>query len=450
MIEASTKRTWQITGIIGRNYEGTLYLVSKNEDEIAGIKCFRDISELPDHIDHTIIAVNREKLIEIIEKCIEKKFYTLHIFTAGGAEFDEKGREIEQKVYNLIKNSDLRAIGPNCMGIYSSEGKFSYNPTFSEKFGYVSFVSQSGDLTTQFVRLENFYGVYFSKVASIGNSIDLTISDFINYFSLDEKTEIITVYLEGFPRFDKTEGQRLWKALRGNKKPLLFLRGGISEQGKMAAESHTGTVATDNRIWDAIYSQTSALKVSTYEDLVDSTMAFYFCKNTLPKLNSVVLITWSGGKAVLSTDRLIELGVDVPQIAPSTQEQMKQMISVGSVKNPLDLPWINSKEKYPNICKIAINEDYIGGVILETGAWEILDERFEKYFKNLLKIADFTKQVGKPFLISLPHSHNYRQREKFKDRLIAQGISVFPSIIRAAKAFLTLYLFQKKTPVKFE
>ncbi|NVM56161.1 MAG: CoA-binding protein [Candidatus Helarchaeota archaeon] len=444
MIGASSKRIWQITGITGRKYEGTLYLVSENDDEILGIKCFRDISELPEYIDHAIIAVNRKKLVETIEKCIEKKVQTLHIFTAGASEYDKEGIKIEREVYDLIKSSEVRAIGPNCMGIYSPEGRYSYNPAFSEKAGSIALVSQSGDLTSQFVRKENFYGVYFSKAVSLGNSIDLTISDFVDYFSSDDKTEMITVYFEGFPHFDETEGKRLWNVLRKTKKPLLILRGGVSDRGKIAAASHTGTIATDDRIWESIYKQTSALKVNTYEELIDSTMAFYYCKELLPKMKSIVLVTWSGGFAVLSTDRIVELGVDVPEIASTTQEQMRNMISIGSVRNPLDLPWISRREKYPKICNLAINESYIGGIILETGTWDRLDERFNIYFNNLMNVFENTKRQGKPFLISLPYSHNFKQREKFKNRLLARGIPVFPSILRAAKAFLNLFKFYEQ------
>ncbi|MHA1650719.1 MAG: CoA-binding protein, partial [Candidatus Helarchaeota archaeon] len=313
IIEAASKREWQVLGIKNLNYQGNLYLVSKNEEEIAGIKCYQDISDLPDKIDHAIIVVKRDRLRETILQCIEKKFYTLHIFTAGGAEFDEEGIKIEREIYEIIKKSDMRVIGPNCMGIYSPEGKISYGPEFSKKVGKVSFVSQSGDLTTQYILRSNYNGVFFSKVASIGNSIDLTISDFINYFNADEKTEIIGVYFEGFPRFQEKEGLKFWNALKNVKKPLLLLRGGISHQGKRAAVSHTGTLAANDRIWDAIYKQTRALRVETFEELVDSTLAFNLCQNLYPKVKSIVLITWSGGKAVIATDQLVRLGIDVPE-----------------------------------------------------------------------------------------------------------------------------------------
>lgn len=445
MIEVNSRRQWQIAGTIGLRGTENVHLVSRDDEKIQGIKCHRDITDLPDKIDHAIIAVNRKRLKDTIQSCIEKQFYTLHIFTAGGAEQDEMGREIEEEVRDLIKNNDIRAIGPNCMGVYSTGGKISYNPRFSGIEGKLAFVSQSGDITSQFIQTQNFNGVYFSNVASIGNSIDLTISDFIEYFNSDGKTEIIGVYFEGFPRFDKTESKRFWEALKKNKKPLFLLRGGVSKQGKKAAMSHTGTIATDDNIWESIYKQTSALKVETYEDLIDSTIAMSFCKNLIPNIKSLVLITWSGGKAVLSTDRLVELGIDVPEIVPETQKKLQKLISIGNIKNPLDLPWISREEKYPEICKLAINEDYLGGVILETGTWDKLDERFDQYYKNLLEIYDFTKQKRKPFLLSLPYTFLYKQREKFKKRLIKHGFPVFPSIIRAARAFLTLYNYQRKS-----
>ncbi len=444
VIEASSKREWQVLGITGRNYEGKLYLVSKEEDTIFGIKCYKEVSELPDGLDHAIISVNRNLLKETIEKCIEKKVATLHIFAAGGAEFDEKGEKIEHELYDLIKNSSSRVIGPNCMGIYSPEGKYAYSPQFAPKVGNVALVSHSGDLTTQFILMENNSGVYFSKAASIGNSIDLKITDFLEYFSADEQSEILCVYFEGFSRHATEDGRRLWKILRENKKPLIVLRGGLTDQGKKAVSSHTGTIVSSNRIWDAIFKQTSALQVETYDEWIDAAIAFNFCKNLYPRLKSVVLIGWSGGKVVTSTDQIIQLGIEMPEIAAATQARMKSLIKVGSVRNPLDLPWIGREEKYPEICRLAIEEPYIGGIINEAGTWEKLDDHFQKYFENLLRMFEYTKVVKKPFLLSLPYSNHYIQREEFKNKLIEHGIPVFPTIQRAAKAFLILYEHYRK------
>ncbi|MBD3227043.1 MAG: hypothetical protein GF329_02560, partial [Candidatus Lokiarchaeota archaeon] len=440
----SSRRPWYIKGITDRNYEGNLYLVSSKEEEIFGIRCYENISELPDKIDLSIIAINRNKLKNVLEQCIEKEFYTLHIFSAGLGEYDEKGEILEKEINELIDNSNTKAIGPNCMGVYSTGGRISYSPYFSEKEcndKCVSFVSHSGDLTTRYVIIENNYGVGFSNVASIGNSIDLGISEFIQYFNFHEKTDIIGAYFEGFSQFGTLKGKKLLETIKNNKKPLLILRGGVSKEGKRSVRSHTGTIASENNIWDSIFTQGNALKMETYEDLIDSTIAFKYCNN-YPKVNSLLLITWSGGKAVIGVDRIINLGIKVPEIEITAQERMKEMISIGSVSNPLDLPWIGRREKFPEICKIAINEGYIGGTIFETIAPLNFDERHEIYYNNIIKISEYSKEAKKPFLMSLPFD-NVIQREKLKDKFIKDNIPVFPNIERAARAFRNLYKYQK-------
>lgn len=445
MIEASSQRLWQIKGITERDFEGELFLVSKKESEILGMQCYEDISYLPDKIDLAIIAITKTQLIEVVKQCIEKNFYTLHIFTAGLGEYDEVGTELERELFDLLKNNDIRAIGPNCMGVYSTDGRISYDPDFSKEqcdSGCVAFVSQSGDLTTRFVVKENDYGVKFSTVASIGNSVDLNFSDFVEYFSSDNKTDVIGGYFEGFSKFRNLEGKDLFNNLKKNKKPMLLLRGGVTEQGKRSANSHTGVIASNANIWDSIFAQTNTIKIDTYEELLDSTIAFYYCKD-LPKVDGLLLITWSGGAAVLGTDRIIKLGINVPEIKEPAKSEMKSMISIGSISNPLDLPWIGRQEKFPEICKIAINEPYIGGVVLETLAPHEFDEHHEIYYNNLLKIFNYSKEAKKPFLISLPYE-NVTQREKLKDHFLSNGVPVFSSIERAAKAFSNLFKYNKK------
>ncbi|NVM54211.1 MAG: CoA-binding protein [Candidatus Helarchaeota archaeon] len=445
-IGATKRRIWNIAGILERGYKGNLYIVSEKEQEILGIKCYQSISELPDKIDLTVIAITKKKLKDIIKKCIEKKFYTLHIFSAGLGEYDKPGIELECGIHEMLKNSDTRAIGPNCMGVYSTGGRISYNPSFSKKIctsGCVAFVSHSGDLTSRYVSEANYYGINFSAAASIGNTISLKFSDFIEYFCSDEKTDIITGYFEGFSQFREFEGRELLKVLKENKKPILILRGGVTEKGAKTASSHTGSISSNSKIWRSVIAQTGIINTDTYEELMDSTIAFYYCKDLYPEVNSLILITWSGGTAALGVDRIINLGVEVPEIQDPARSEMQSMISIGSVANPLDLPWIEREEKYPEICKIAIREPYVGGVIIEAFAPRRFDKHHEIFYNNIMKIANFSRGAKKPFLMSLPYSKGI-QREKYKDILIKDRIPVFPSVERAARAFSNLYKYKSK------
>ncbi|MFW9874179.1 MAG: CoA-binding protein, partial [Candidatus Thorarchaeota archaeon] len=181
-IGANPRRIWHLEGYVNRFPKDSLYVVSDYYDELMekhveylkGVNVYADISEIPDEIDHSLISVNRNKLIKTIKTCLEKKFYTIHIFSAGTGEFDEKGVEIEAELYELFKyNENSRLVGPNCMGIYSPRGKFSYSGQFSEQAGNFALVSQSGDLTNRIVNSLNNRGVYFSYAASVGNSISL-------------------------------------------------------------------------------------------------------------------------------------------------------------------------------------------------------------------------------------------------------------------------------------
>ena len=116
-IGASNKRMWQVKGYVDRDFPGKFYIVSKGSEKIFDIECLKDVSELPDGIDLTIIAVNRDQLVNVVKQCINKNFATIHIFSAGTGEFDEEGKKIEDELYKMLKNSSTRAIGPNCMEI---------------------------------------------------------------------------------------------------------------------------------------------------------------------------------------------------------------------------------------------------------------------------------------------------------------------------------------------
>lgn len=452
IIGASEKRNWQYKGVLERGFTGEVYLVSKsckeikfskNGKEIITKKCLEDISEIPDGIDHTIISVNRSLLIEIVKQCVKKKFHTIHIFSAGTGEFDKKGEEIEDEIFNIIKNSATRAIGPNCMGVYSTGGKISYNPQFKGLIGDVAFVSQSGDLTDRVVETLTHRGVNFSTVASIGNSISLTVADFIEYFDSDNKTKTIAVYMEGFPRWRKFEGRRLLDVLKKCKKPVIMLRSGITEKGRKSAKSHTGSLTTNNNIWNAVYSQTNTIPVRSIEDFIDTLFAFSYCKNLIPKINGLVLATWSGGAATVATDLITQMGVGMPEIQEPLRSRLKDLLKAGSTANPIDLPFISGTDKYFEICKSIIKEKYVGGIMLETFVpYQKNGKGLEQHFLRFKALKILCNQLKKPIFFSIPTIYATNS-DDFIKKLIEIEIPFFQNFERGAKAFLNLYKYQK-------
>lgn len=439
-IGASNKREWQLKGYVDRNFPGKVYFVSKGSEKIFDIDCVKDVSDLPDSIDHAIIGVNRNQLVNVVKKCIEKKFATIHIFSAGTGEFDEEGKQIEDEIYNLLKNSSTRAIGPNCLGLYSTGGRYSFNSYFkADPVGNVVFISQSGDLTERFVGNLNYLGVNFSAAASIGNSISINTTDLIQCFNNHDETDIISVYLEGFSRYHHNEGRRLFDILKKTEKPVIFLRSGKTVAGKRSAESHTGSLTSSNQLWDAALSQTNTIQVNSFEELSDTTLALYYFKNMIPREKGILLITWSGGNATIATDLITKLGVPIPEFSKTTKAKLKKLIRFGGVENPLDLPWKNFSDEYSKIARIAIEEPYIGCVLAETYKPRDL---LENYFENLEFLKKLCYEQGKPFFLSLPFADT-QDREEYRRKIIDMGVPIFSSFERAAKAFLNLYNYKK-------
>jgi len=455
-IGANPRRVWHLNGYFNRFPKDSLYIVSNYCDdfkenygeEFDGVNLYSNISDIPNEIDHSVISVNRNRLLKTIKTCLEKKFYTIHVFSAGTGEFDEEGFKIESQLYELFKNNEnSRLVGPNCMGIYSPRGKYSYSGGFSEQAGNMALVSQSGDLTNRIVRSLNTRGAYFSYAASVGNSISLRSSDLIDYYNKDDNTDVILSYMEGFSQFRKSEyeGRKLFESLKKNKKPLLLLKGGTSDLGRRAATSHTGSLASPNEIWNSLYKQTNAIPIESLEELLDTAVMFRFCSNCEPKHNSILMITYSGGSSVLGVDAISRLnaGIDVPAIQEPTHSKMKELIRVGSISNPLDLPGLRDEEKRFKLFKLAVSEEYISSIIQLTSGpkWfgRAMDkEAVEKYYENLMRSKKTCNDLGKPFMVTIPNGND----EEFRKKLIDLEIPSFSSFSRAAKAFSNLYRFK--------
>ncbi|UCD00880.1 MAG: hypothetical protein JSV23_08330 [Promethearchaeota archaeon] len=438
---------------------GKLYLISKREKEFFGLKCYNSIDEIPeDIIDLLILSVRRELLIQSLEDILSKKKVNfVHIFTAGTGEFDDLGIEIERKLKELLdKFKHTRGIGPNCMGLYSPRGKTAYYSSFPVERGNIGLIFQSGDLHSKMIKFgSRRYNLRFSIGISIGNCIDIQISEILEYLNKDFETDVISIYFEGISPFHRNEGKKLFNVLKKMKKPVLFMRGGRTIRGQIAVLTHTGAIATRNDIWGAIYKQTPIIEVPpSIDELIDYNFLFssYISRYRELKKNIVyptnkraLVILWSGGFGILATDTLIELGLELPYFEGDALEKLKEIypIRVGSLSNPFDLPWLTHQKIFVEVCKSAINGKF-DLIIVETDAWKDMEgERFKGYYNNLLELREYVESLNKIFIIIL-HQYPSESQAKFNQLLLSDKFIVYPTIEAAAKSFLKLYEFGKK------
>jgi len=458
--KADMKVSFFIEGFLrqGFNLEN-LYLVSSKEDKLLGMKCYKSIEDVPiDTIDLLILSVRRDILVtSLIEILSKKKINFIHIFTAGTGEFDEEGTKIEGRIKKILEdNPNTRSIGPNCMGLYCPQGKIAYYSSFPLESGDIALIFQSGDLHSKAIKFgSRRYNLRFSKGVSIGNCIDIQISELLEYFNKDMETDIVSVYFEGLSVLYKNEGKILLKVLKSMKKPVLFMRGGKTERGQKAVLTHTGSLATKDSIWKAIFNQTPIIEVPpSLDELIDYMYIFSKHIQRFKALDRIVkyqtnktalVILWSGGFGILATDILTELGLNLPLFEGTKLKKLNEIypIKIGSLANPLDVPWIVSSDIYLRVSKAAIDDD-IDFVMIVTDAWKDLEEeRFKNYYNNLVGIKAHTESLDKIFVIILPY-YPSESRKKFHAKLINDGFLVYPSIERAAKSFLKLYEYGKK------
>jgi len=439
-----------------------LYLINPEKEEIYGLKCFKSLKEIPEEeIDLLILAVGRDKILESLKMVIKQiKINTIHIFTAGLGESDNAGKQIEKEIVEILNddNNHIRAIGPNCMGVYSPNGHLAYEPFLPIESGNIAFVFQSGDLHSQTLRIgAQRYNLRFSKGASVGNCIDLQISEFLQYYNNDIDTDIIGVYFEGFSKHHPNEGKHFFQVLKTMKKPVLFMNGGKTKRAQTAVLTHTGSIGSNQKIWDAVVKQTPIIEVPTsMDDMIDYLYLFNSYITRFKKLGinlhdikyptglNVLLILWSGGFGIIDTNTITELGLNVPYFEGERLKKLREIYpaKIGSLKNPLDMPWISSTPTYFEVAKAAISEN-IDLVIIETDSWGDEFEHQNNYYNNISRVRDYTESLGKVFMLILPQ-YPSRHREKYKNKLFKDGFIVYPSVRRAAKSFLALYEYGRK------
>ena len=260
------------------------------------------------------------------------------------------------------------------------------------------------------------------------------------------------VYFEGINAHYPKEGKILLNTLRNMKKPVLFMHGGKTSRAQKAALTHTGSISTNQKIWKAIFKQTPIVEVPTsLDDMIDYAFIFYRIINryknenrtAYPKGKNVLLMLWSGGFGIIDTNILTEIGLNVPYFEGETLEKLREIypIKIGSLSNPLDIPWISSSETYLKIAKKASSEN-VDLVIIETDMWEE-EPNFDSYYNNLLAIRKHVESLDKIFILILPE-YPAKHRQKYYKMLIDDDFIVYPSVRRAAKAFLALYDYGKK------
>ena len=430
-------------------FSGPIYLVHPSAPAIRGIKCYPRLADVPDQVDYVISSVPSRLVPQLLEDCIAKGVRVLHLFTAGFTETGDAERaRMEQAIIGRAREAGIRLIGPNCMGLYVPSARLAMMEGQIAEPGPVGMVSQSGMNAGEFIRYSQGRGIRCSKVISFGNGADLKAADFFEYFADDPETEIIAAYLEGIQ-----DGPRLARAIRraGAAKPVVILKGGRTEAGSRAANSHTASLAGSLEIFDALCRQAGALRVESLEELVDATVSLRFVKAL--RGPNVVIVGGGGGASVLAADDFDAVGLKVPPLLPETQEALAKVTRDAgtSIRNPIDTTSMWEEGGFeatlmpcataPNIDVVLYHTSFGGG-----GPSSRMRDGRSRLPQQVDSIRRIQEETGKPIVVAIRPAttvDGFEQSMEFQELCWRAGLATYPSIARAAQGLANLLKLQR-------
>ncbi|HEY31975.1 MAG TPA: hypothetical protein G4O10_02575 [Dehalococcoidia bacterium] len=452
--------SWGGTNFLSRlqklGFSGELYPVNPRDTEILGLKAYPSVKSIPNPPELVIIAIPASVVPQVLKDCVATGVRNVHIFSSGFAETGlEEGRRLDEEITEIIQQGGLRVVGPNCMGLYIPKSKLAYwgaEPTGS---GPVAFLSQSGGHAEWLSEYAQDLGVYFSKIVSFGNARGLQAVDFLEYLAQDPETSIITMYLEGI-----REGNRFAQLIKSinRTKPVIIWKGGLTESGSRAVASHTGSLAGEERVWDAFFTQTGAVRVDSLQEIVDVVMAFLYLQP--PRGRRTLLIGGGGGNSVAMADICSQEGLEVPRLAEETRQKLNTFISLAgnSARNPVDA-WMlqNNVELFQRALELAAGDPVIDLVILDQYTSDTDDYESPENGQKAEKVGDFiidfakNNRFGKPVVLALNGRFNAPDSATSIARLWRKfalaGVPTYisqQSASRALSRFIGYHQFQQR------
>ncbi len=355
-----SRNTRKFGHVIFKNFiestiSANIYPVNPKMSEILGYTCYKTILDIPSDLDLVVLAIANTYVLDLMHECAEKKVKGVIIIAGGFSEIGPDGKKLEQEILKIALENKIRIIGPNVIGVYDPYSGVDtlFLPRYRllrPKRGKIAFISQSGAFGSALLDFAAAQGVGISKFVSIGNAIDVDAIDVIDCLRDDTNTNTIMMYLEGIA---EKEGRDFYNIVKevSLKKPIILLKGGLTEQGQKAAASHTGSISSKIEILKAVFKQTGVLEAEDSLELFD--IARLLSASSLPKGKGIAIITNAGGFGVLTTDHLIKEGLTLAALDKKTIQSLKsKMPPAVIISNPTDLIGDADTERY----KTALNE----------------------------------------------------------------------------------------------
>lgn len=415
---------WIVNNLISNNFEGEVYPINPNsEGQMYGLEIKKSVLDIDEEVDLAIFYVGNRIIPAILEECIEKGIKGAIVQSSGFEEVGDKGLELRDQILKITDNfKKIRIVGPNCMGISridkdsNSEEKGGFFSGFgvfnNYKRGNIAIISQSGMLNGGYLMhiMNKYPDIGFRYSCTIGNKTDLSEIEFLEYFLDDSSVNVIAIYLESF-KDPRKFIELCRKAKKMPNKTIILVKGGITTQGQKATLSHTGSLAENSQLIEAIIKQAGVIRAHSFHELFQFARTFSMMYNTgkvLPQKGNVAIIVGSGGAGTILSDLLMQHGLNLPLFGDKAYKTLEEIFPSWMPPNRFSLIDIwpamekAQKNKINRASLLELVYDAIMGEPEIEGLFNMIfcSKRFRKQY-NVDKMIENTNQISKPIFFWL-------------------------------------------------
>ena len=350
-------------------FAGKVFPVNPRRDTVQGLQAYPSLGDIGEDIDFVLVSVPAAGVVEVVREAVTKNAKTVMIFSSGFGEMNEAGQQAQDELTRIARESGVRIIGPNCLGVFNSATSFyaTFTNTIERrqpKPGGIAIASQSGAYGSHIFYLAHLRGLDMTYWITTGNECDVHVAEAIKLLAEKDDVHTICAYAESIKDGDVlVEGLEI---ARANRKPVVLMKVGRSAVGAEAASSHTASLAGDDKVYDAVLRQAGCYRARTTEEALD--IAYAARPRIYPAGRRIGLVTVSGGGGVLMADAAEEAGLEVAAMPAGAQAEMKELVPFAAPRNPVDVTaqFFNDLTLVPRFTKLMLEKGHYDALI---GFW---------------------------------------------------------------------------------
>jgi acetyl coenzyme A synthetase (ADP forming)-like protein len=404
--------------LIDGGYRGAIHPIHPRATEILGRKCFRSVADIPGAVDIAIFCIPARLVASVVAECGAKGIAGAVLIPSGFAEIGEHALQAE--VVAAAQQHGVRLLGPNIYGFYYTHQNLcaTFCTPYSEK-GKVALSSQSGGVGMAIIGFSRSAGMGVSAIVGLGNKADIDEDDLLTYFEQDPNTDVIAMHVE-----DLKDGRAFAEvaARVAKQKPVVVLKAGRTQAGARAASSHTGALAGNDRVYDAVFRQCGVIRAMSLNDLLEFARGLATLPN--PTGENVLILTGAGGSGVLLSDACTDNGLELMKMPADLDAAFRKFIPpFGAAGNPVDITGGEPPTTYRATIELALSEPRIHALIL--GYWHTIITPPMVFARLLAEEVEAAQKRGiqKPVVASLVGDVEVEEACRY---LMARGILAYP------------------------